>query len=358
MKDIFISQEATIKETLQKLDKSAEKVLLVVDEKRKLLGTISDGDIRRYILKTGKIEGNIKYIYNRNPIYVYNSGFSEKLAKNTLIDKKIELLPIVNKDKIVVNFVSWTSVFGKKLEEEIYKKSNLDIPVVIMAGGRGMRLDPFTRILPKPLIPIGEKPVIEYIIDRFRKQGVKKFYITLNYKGEMIEAYFKGIERDYDIEFVWEDDFWGTGGSLKLLEEKIEKNFIVSNCDIMVRADFCNLINFHKRKKAFLTLILSIQHYKIPYGVVKFKDGGEIVEMVEKPEYTFSINTGVYVVHKESLKYIPQKQFFNMSDLVNILLRKNERVVAYPVGESDYLDIGQWEKYKKAMEYIKRYGWK
>ncbi|MBT8763518.1 NTP transferase domain-containing protein [Desulfohalobiaceae bacterium Ax17] len=349
LKNIFISENYSIKDALKRLDKTAEKVLLIVNEHNKLLGTVTDGDIRRHIIKTGRIEGFVKDIYNKNPIFIYNDDFSENLAKKILVEKKIEVLPILNKNNVVVDFITWTSIFGNDKSKKIYSKMAGNIPVIIMAGGKGTRLDPFTKVLPKPLIPIDEKPVIEHIIDRFREQGTKKFYLTLNYKGEMIAAYFNGIEKDYEIEFVWEDDFWGTAGSLKLLEHKISENFIVSNCDIMIRANFSKILDFHIQNSSYLTLISSIQHYKIPYGVVKFKDGGEIEEIIEKPEYVFPINTGVYILNKKVLSYIPEKKYYDMPNLINKVLMEGNKAFSYPIGESDYIDIGQWNEYREAI---------
>jgi NDP-sugar pyrophosphorylase family protein len=218
-----------------------------------------------------------------------------------------------------------------------------------MAGGKGKRLAPVTDVIPKPLVPVRNKTMIEHIIDVFGKYGVNKFYITLNYKGKLIEAYFNSIERDYDVEFIWEEDFYGTAGSLKLLENKIEDNFIVSNCDILVNTDFYDLINFHIREKSLLTSITAIQHYKIPYGVVNTGKDGIINSIEEKPEYTFQINTGVYVLNRQALEYIPQNNYFDMPELIKQLIEKGKKVLAYPINESNYIDLGQWEEYKKNL---------
>jgi NDP-sugar pyrophosphorylase family protein len=220
-----------------------------------------------------------------------------------------------------------------------------------MAGGKGSRMEPFTKILPKALLPINNKPIIEMIIDEFRKWGVKKYYITLNDKGEMVEAYFNSISKNYEIKYIWEKKrFLGTAGSLKFLENKIRGVLIVSNCDIIVKANFQNVIHFHKKHDASLTILSSMRHYKIPYGVIKFKEGGEVIEVCEKPEYTFPVNTGVYILNAECLNLIPKGSHFDMTDLIRCIIKNNKKVFMYPVNESDYIDIGQWEEYKETIK--------
>ncbi len=348
-KGIFINETASIKDALKQLAKCAEKVLLVVDKHYKLLGTITDGDIRRYLLKGNGLDNDIKELYYRTPTVIRKAQFTRAEAKKLLIKKKIELLPIVDDDNKVMDFTTWSEAFAEDIAgiPEIRK---LDVPVVIMAGGKGTRLEPFTTILPKPLIPIRDKTIVEIIISKFREFGIHEYYLTLNYKGEMIEAYFKHVEKDYDLKYVWEDDFWGTGGSLKLLEKRIGDVFIVSNCDVIVKADFEEVVSIHKKQKASLTVLSSIQHYKIPYGVINFKGGGRITDIIEKPEYTFTINTGVYVLSKDVLQFIPEKSYFDMTDLISSLLRNHKKVITYPVNENDYIDIGQWEEYRRAVD--------
>ncbi len=169
----------------------------------------------------------------------------------------------------------------------------------------------------------------------------------------MIKAYFKGIEKDYEVDFIKEKDFFGTAGSLKLLEKKIDDTFIVSNCDIIVKANFENVLALHKERNASLTILSSVQHYEIPYGVINFKDGGEVVNIQEKPEYTFTINTGVYILNNDVLDFIPDDTHMDMTDLIEILTEKGKKVLTYPVNEKEYLDIGQWKEYKKVLQYFR-----
>lgn len=348
-KYILIRETESVKDALKKLDKSAKKVLLVVNGRNQLLGTITDGDIRRYILSGKSLENDIKEVYNKKSVFITKGDFSIDLARELLIKNKIELLPIVDKENKIIDFATWDQVFSER-KADVYEVSKINIPVVIMAGGKGARLEPFTTVLPKPLIPIGDKPIIEIIMDEFKKWGTTEYYVTLNHKGDMIEAYFKNIEKDYRIKYIREKTFLGTAGSLKLLKGKISGDFIVSNCDVIVKANFAEVVDFHKKQGAALTILSSIQHYEIPYGVIKSKEEGEVVDIIERPEYTFTINAGVYILAKECLEHIPEKTPFAMTDLIKSLIKNNKKVAMYPVNENDYIDIGQWEEYKKAIE--------
>lgn len=347
--DALIFETASIKDALKKLDRTAKKVLLITDNKNKLLGTITDGDIRRYILSGKSLDNDIGEVYNRKPVYVKKEDFTVDLAKNILIENKIELLPIVDSMNTIIDFITWDQLFSKDIAGPS-KKTKIDMSVVIMAGGKGSRLEPFTKILPKPLIPVGDKTILEIIIDEFRGYGIGQYYVTLNHKSDMIVAYFNSIEKDYKINFIKENDFLGTAGSLRLLEELVGDVFIVSNCDVIVKADFGDVAKFHNDEKASLTVLSAIQHREVPYGVIRFKEKGEVVDIIEKPEYTVTINAGIYIMNKECLQFIPKKSSFDMTDLIKSLITNKKKVVLYPVNEKEYVDIGQWEEYKKTVD--------
>lgn len=346
---ILVSEGASIKEVLKKLSKTGYRTILVTDGKGKLLGTITDGDIRRHILKGESLDGSIEDVYNKKPIMVKEKDYSVERVKALLIKNKIELVPIVDDRGIPADFVTWSQAFSDSgLPKAITGK--VDIPVVIMAGGRGTRLEPFSSVFPKALIPVGERPIVEIIIEEFRKYGIDKFFLTLNHKAEMVEAYFNSTKKPYEVNYVREKEYLGTAGSLRLLDDRVGDVFIVSNCDVMVKANFEEVVNFHKENNVALTILSSIQHYRIPYGVINFRNGGEVTETIEKPEYTFTINAGVYVLDKEVVNFIPKDTHFDMTDLIKTLIKEGKKVVTYPVNENDYIDIGQWEEYKKAIE--------
>jgi len=350
IKEFLIPKTLSIKEAMRKLDISSRKVLFVTDDADVLFGSLTDGDIRRWILSGGSLKNKVDDVCNKNP---HTAGLDYDVSdiKHLMVREDIESIPILTNDRKIHSILFWEEVFSDSGGRPAHK--SIDIPVVIMAGGKGTRMEPFTNVLPKPLIPIGEKTIVECIIDEFRQFNVDRFYLTLNYKGAMIEAYFTGEVRPYTIEYLWEKDFCGTAGSLSLLKGKITGDIIVSNCDNIVRADYYEVLELHRKNKSYLTILSSIQHHKIPYGVVSFNEGGEVTEIIEKPEYTFPINTGIYILNVSALEYIPERTVFHMTHLIERLIADNKKVFTYPVSESDYIDIGQWDEYKNVVNKLK-----
>lgn len=340
----------TVRQALKKLNENGKRVLLIIDQEGHLLGTLSDGDIRTFILSGRSLQTRIQTIFNRSPLFLERRDFTLEKARRLMLEKVVDFLPILDDDGRVEDFIAWSTAFSEQAEP-VAKTSvrRLNIPVVIMAGGKGSRLDPFTRVFPKPLLPLGDKPVIQEIIDGFRAGGVDEFVITLNYKGGMVQAFFDNLEHDYHLQFIREKEYLGTAGSLRLIEKLVPETFIVSNCDIIVKANIGDIHDFHRRHKADLTIVSSIQHFRIPYGVIRFRKGGRVTGIEEKPEYTFPINTGVYLLERDVISLIPRKGSFDMPMLIQHLIDQGRRVVMYPVSEGDYIDIGQWDEFKKAL---------
>jgi len=349
MKDLLVKTGATLKEALRKLDNTAEKTILVVDDKNKLIGTISDGDLRRGLLADNDLNRTIEGVYNKKPKFVYDKYYSPDSVKKLLLDNKIELIPVLDKNDVVVDYIRWNDLFDDK-KEVVCRNNKINIPVVIMAGGKGSRLEPFTSIFPKALIPLGDKTVVESIMAEFIRSGVRKFIFTVNYKAQIIEAYFNTIDKNYEISYIKEQSYLGTAGSLSLMKGYLNGDFIVSNCDIIVKADYADVLEFHRKQKSSLTILSSIQHHKVPYGVVNFVDGGRVTNVQEKPEFSFIINTGVYLLNSDILDLIPANTKYDMPDLINKIKENGGNVFTYPVNENDYTDIGQWEEYKKITD--------
>ncbi|MCF7804220.1 MAG: nucleotidyltransferase family protein [Candidatus Marinimicrobia bacterium] len=351
---LTIRKDTTLQHSLKKLDEGGEKILYVLDENEKFYGTLTDGDIRRWILNTGGLSGTAGEICNENPISV-ETGYNIESIKSILLEKKIESVPIVENGKII-DILVWEKVFEGDYTEEQNTQgmlTKLDIPVVIMAGGKGTRLDPFTRILPKPLIPIGEKPIIEIIIDRFRKWDINKFYLSVNHKSRVIKAFFEELNPSYSIEYLEEEEPLGTAGSLKFLEGRIQGPFIVSNCDIIIDEDYAEVLQYHQEEDNDITLVASVKNYNIPYGVCDIENGGILKQIREKPEYNFLVNTGLYIINSEALKYIPKDTFFHTTDLIAELQKQGKSIGVYPVSEKSWIDVGEWEEYQSTIAQFK-----
>ena len=342
IQDLFINEELSIKEALKKLDETAQKILLVT-ENRLLKGVLTDGDFRRWILQNKDLDQPVKLIMTKNPKYIDEKDMER--AGDILKQNSIEAMPVLNSQKEVIDIIFWNDRFSKKR-----KNIKLNNPVVIMAGGKGTRLDPYTKVLPKPLIPIGDIPIVERIINKFNEYGCKDFYMTINYKKNMIKAYFNEIEKPYQLEYIDEDKPLGTAGSLHLLRDKIKDTFFLSNCDILIEGDYAGMLKYHKEHGAKITLVTSLKHYTIPYGVVEINKDSCVKQMMEKPEYNFLVNTGMYILEPEILEDIPKDAFYHITDLINQYIEKGENIGVYPISEGSWLDMGQFKEMEIMME--------
>lgn len=336
MEDLIINKDITILEAIRRLDICAKKILLIVEDDR-LCGVITDGDIRRWILKNGDLNEKVEKIMNKNPITLNLKN--KHNALNLMIKHNIEAIPLIDDNGLLKSIVFWNELNN----EDLRKREKIDLPVVIMAGGKGTRLHPYTKILPKPLIPIGDTPIIERIINKFNHFGCTNFYLTVNYKKNMIKSYFGDIEKNYKITYIEEEKPLGTGGSLYLLKDKINTTFFVSNCDILVDADYIDILKKHKENKNKMTMVTSLKVFEVPYGVIQLDDNGKVQKVVEKPKHTYLVNTGFYVLEPETIYDVPENEFFDLPSLYEYYLNKGEKVGVYPISEGSWMDMGQMD---------------
>jgi dTDP-glucose pyrophosphorylase len=346
MKDITVKTDITIRQAMKSLDNTAEKCLLVIDGNKKLLGTLTDGDLRRGILSGMKFSESVLECYHKNPTTLIDGNFSQEDVTQLLRRKKLDLIPIIDEENIVVNYLTWFNINGGKKTE----KKLGDISVVIMAGGKGTRMEPFTKVLPKALIPIHEKPIIEHIIQRFTAIGCNDIFLTVNYKGKILKAYFEELQPKYDVSFVDEKEPLGTAGSLQYLKGKFDKPFFVTNCDIIVKIDYTSLYEFHQKGEYDITLVASAKEYIIPYGTCELNGEGHLSHINEKPKYDFLINTGLYVLNPDILNLIPKDKFYHITHLIEDANNNGKKVGVFPIDDDDWIDIGQWAEYKQAIE--------
>lgn len=343
---LMINKDITIKSALEQLDMEAKGFLAVINRENKLVGSITDGDIRRWILKNGDLTETVEKVMNISPISINYA--EESIAKKVMRDNSIKALPVLNNKREIVDIIFYEDELIKKSK----KNSLKDIAVVIMAGGLGTRLYPYTKILPKPLIPIGETPIVERIVNKFVDFGVNDFYLTVNYKKNMIKSYFNELDKSYNVKYVEEDKPLGTGGSLYLLKDEIQDTFFVSNCDILIECDYDSIYRYHKERGNKVTVVASVKNFTIPYGVFSLNDEGNIDKIQEKPEFSFLINTGMYILEPEVIKDIPEGEFYNLPDILQKYIDKGEGVGVYPISEQSWMDMGQISEMKEMVERI------
>ncbi len=345
METLNIGASESIKDALKKIDGNGLQTLFVLDSDERFRGTLTDGDLRRIILSGVDLAEPIGERFNSRCSWVRAADEANVNFRDIFAAKRIRVIPVIGEDGKVVKYrTSDEFIAGER-------KCGLEgTDVVIMAGGKGTRMAPFTDILPKPLVPVGNKTIIEKIMDAFGEYGASRFHLTINYKAELMKAYFAELESPYSFVFLREKEFLGTASSLLLLPEDISQTFIVSNCDILVQADYADLLEFHRRSGAALTVVSSMHHHTIPYGVVRFRDGGKVEAIDEKPEYSMPINTGVYILDKKCLELIEPGKLFHMTHLIEKLLQNGWGVMTYLINEGRYIDIGQWEEYRNALE--------
>lgn len=340
LSDFMVTEDKTILEVMKVIDHNAKGIAFVCKEGI-LLGVVTDGDIRRFILRRGKLDTCISEIANYNPKYVTNG---DRIDYFTYMKQhSITALPIVTKNH---KLLSIRFLYDNK---PILNK-NLKVPVVIMAGGKGTRLYPYTQILPKPLIPIGDKSITEIIMDHFEAFGCKHFDMIVNYKKNFIKSFFMDNEIQRDIDFIEESDYYGTGGGLKLLEGKYSETFFVTNCDILIQEDYSEILKYHKEQHNIITLVAATKNVTIPYGTIELTSEGCVSKLKEKPSFSFLTNTGLYVLEPRFLEKIPKDTFIHITDVIQTCIDEGERVGIYPISENSWMDMGQMDELEKMRE--------
>ncbi len=331
--NLLLSEDKTVLQAMQQLDETGRKVLFWAPE-GKLQGVLTDGDIRRYILRGGALDAPALDVVNRSPKKL--TVRQKEDARRWFKRWDVSALPVVDGDGRMVDVV-----FASALGAE--PVTRVQAPVVMMAGGLGTRLYPYTKILPKPLIPVGELPIAEHIIRRFTDAGCGRFVLIVNYKKGMIKAYFNELDKDYAVEFADEDTPLGTGGGLSLLKGRVRETFFLTNCDILVEADVGKIYNFHKRNGNAVTMVCALKNFTIPYGVVE-QENGLLTGLREKPRMSFYTNTGLYVVEPEVIDLIAPDTFTPFTDVIERVRAGGGRVGVYPVSEHSWMDMGQLEE--------------
>ena len=344
IKKISILPSDSIKLALKKISETGNKCLIVTSKNDKFLGTLSDGDVRRAILKNKKLTSKINKLYNKNAFFLKEGNLSDVKLKEIFVKKRIDLIPIISDHKIVVNFINL-----RDLLENVKNHLKInDLLPVIMAGGKGTRLKPFTTILPKPLLPLNGKTVIEHILDTLQNFGLDNFCISVYEKSRIIKSYFQDLDKNYNLTFLEEKMPLGTIGSLNLIKKNnIKENLLVVNCDVIFKIDFQSFYNFHKQNNYDITIVVSDKNFEIPYGVCKISKKGNLEKINEKPRYDFLVNIGLYIINKKIIKLIPKNKSMDFNELVNKSLKKKLKIGVFPISEKGWTDTGQWSDFNK-----------
>ena len=338
----IISRDATLSDALKLMDE-LDKKLLIALEVNKFIGLLSIGDIQRAIIKNLPLNTHIISILRKN-IRIANPSDSIEKIKKMMLEFRMELCPVVDETNKIIKVYYWEDLF---VDQKIKPNKKFDLPVVIMAGGLGSRLKPLTNVLPKPLIPIYEKTMLEEIFDRFSEYGCKEFYVSVNYKSDLIEYYIKNQELPFKISFIRESEPLGTAGSLSLFKDKFNQTIFISNCDILIDQDYSEILDYHRENKNKITVVAALKHYSIPYGTLVTGDNGALESLDEKPELTIKINSGMYIIEPDIIDIIPRNKHFHITQLILNVKNNGGSVGVYPVSEKSWIDLGMWKEYMK-----------
>lgn len=343
IKQICIDSKATILSALKQMDSTHRKLLIVMDGEH-FRSVLSIGDVQRAIIKGENLGSPIETIL-RPTTKVANVHQKRTEIEHYVKEHKNEFMPIVDDDNNIVDVVFWDELF--KIEVH-HRTDDFNLPVIIMAGGQGTRLRPLTNVLPKPLIPIGKQTMLEDIMDRFVECGCHDFYISVNYKADTIRRYLDNLVKpQYKISYFQEDKPLGTAGSLSLLKDTINQTFFVSNCDSIIDEDYGEILRYHRENQNEITMISAMKSIFIPYGTLETGMDGLLESLHEKPELTFKINTGMYILEPHLLKEIPLDRVYHITYLIDKLLKEHRRVGVYPINEGSWTDVGNWDEYLK-----------
>ena len=345
----IVSAETTLIQTMKMMDEKMTKSLLVFSGDS-FLGIITNGDLQRAIIANIPFESTIdKLVNNKGKKYAHMTDDRESI-KEWMRQKRAEFMPIVDDAGRLMDVIFWDEALGDTIDED--KRPKINLPVVIMAGGKGTRLKPITNVIPKPLVPVGDKTILEVIMDQFESIGCHKFYMSVNYKADMMKYYLSQLPHHYDVEFFQEEKPLGTIGSVSLLKGKIDTPFFVSNCDSINEQDYRDVWDYHVSNHNDMTIVTMVKSFRIPYGVIETGADGLMVALKEKPEQTYQVNTGVYILNPDLIDEIPEGEFFHITQLMEKVQVKGGRVGCFPVSEHSWKDMGEWPEYLRIIKVL------
>ncbi len=346
IRKLYIKPDATIREAMETIDRGARGIALVIDDEGRLKGTVTDGDIRRAILRGLTLDSSLKSVMNENFTFV-PVNYTQLLVETIFRQKSIMQIPVLDDHMRVVDVIFYS---------EFFKSPSKENYAVIMAGGLGTRLSPLTRDIPKPMLKVGAKPILETIIEQLKSYGYRNIVLCLNYKAEVIENYFRdGSDFGVYIKYIKEEKRLGTGGAIRLARQYLDRDFFVVNGDILTKLNFDQLMQYHLKNENAITIGTKKYELQIPYGVVDIRDE-TVKRLNEKPRLNFFISGGIYCLAPETVDSIPENEYFDITSLINMYLEKNHKIGSFPITEY-WMDIGQMEDYNQAnVDYVSLFG--
>lgn len=345
--NLIILPSLSLLDALKKMDCEHTKMLFVF-KRDHFISIVTIGDIQRSIIKNIPLSESIDKIIEKGKIYVQKDTPTDEIRR-IMVRERCQYMPIVDERGEMIDVLLWDEMFQVPQEKE---REKVDLPVVIMAGGKGTRLKPITNVIPKPLVPVGDKTILEVIMDQFESIGCHKFYMSINYKADIMKYYLSQLPHQYDIEFFMENKPLGTIGSVSLLKGKITTPFFVSNCDSINEQDYRDVYDYHVNNHNDMTIVTMVKSFRIPYGVIETGEDGLMVALHEKPEQTYMVNTGVYILNPECIDAIPKGEFFHITHLMEKLKARGGRVGCFPVSENAWKDMGEWPEYLKMINVL------
>lgn len=342
-RDYIIDSSKSVADAMKQLERLGHKILFVAPEDR-VCGVVTDGDVRRYLLAGADISAEVMQAASRNPITI--KGYHEAKARAMLKEREVPCVPMVDRFGQLHALVFANETLHREIDP-------VDTPVIMMAGGLGTRLKPYTEILPKPLIPVGNITITEQILNRFKKFGCYNFYLVVNHKRNLIKSYFSEVDTGANLEFIDEDTPLGTGGGLSFFKEKFKSPMLVTYCDSVIEADYREILQQHIEQKNIFTMVCAKKTITIPYGVIEASEEGEMTSLSEKPSFEFLTNTGLYAVSPEFIEMIPDDTFLPITDMVERCRNEGGRVGVYTIDDECFIDIGQLEDLKSVEDKLR-----
>lgn len=346
LKKYIVNENTSIYKTIKLINKNENKTLLVVKKDFTFKGTITDGDVRRALINGINIKSKVKGIYNNNPHFFYVDKINLKIANKEFEKNKYDIIPIISKNKKLKDILEKKNIHRSAK----IKKKLKNCSIIITAGGKGTRLSPFTKVLPKPLVPINGKPILERIIEKFREFNITKFYLTTHYKSRIIEAYLKETYLAPFVEIVYEKKPLGTIGSLSNLKKLKSKFLIITTCDTLINIDYKKFLDSHLKDKNAITIAAAKYKYSIPYGVCDISKNNQLINLIEKPKYFYLMNSGLYIFNKKLLNLMQDNRYIDFDKFLKKIQTKNHKVGVFKINSANVQDFGKWNDFEKSIK--------